>query len=302
MNCIFLRRGYGTSGDGVNYVEYIESSGTQYIDTGFKPNQDTRVVMDFQMLQASSTTAMFGARTSASSNNYAFCRTSSNFRSDYNKTYTQTWSGEVATRWTVDKNKNATTFNGSTQTYDAATFTCPNSMYLFAVNELGSARFQTYMKLYSCKIYDNGTLVRDYKPALDPDGVACLYDKVNKKYYYNIGTGTFTAGGSSGGGTAPTEYTIAVTGTGNSNYVYVTINGTKVTSAGSYTISPGNSISCNCQPNNVFSSGTITLNGTTVATAAYNSAAEYTFAPSGDCSIALTYSGSAACSIAITTT
>lgn len=113
--------------------------------------------------------------------------------------------------------------------------------------------------------------------------------------------GNKVGGGSSGGGTAPTEYTIAVTGTGNSNYVYVTINGTKVTSAGSYTISPGDSISCYCKPVNTFSSGTITLNGTTVATAAYNSAAEYTFAPSGDCSIALTYSGSAACSIAITT-
>ena len=31
---------------GYKRLEYIKSSGTQYIDTGFKPNQNTRVVMD----------------------------------------------------------------------------------------------------------------------------------------------------------------------------------------------------------------------------------------------------------------
>ena len=33
---------------GYTQYEYIESSGTQYIDTGFKPNQNTRTVIDFQ--------------------------------------------------------------------------------------------------------------------------------------------------------------------------------------------------------------------------------------------------------------
>ena len=35
-------------------LEYIQSSGTQYIDTGFKPNQDTRVVTKFDMIQTES--------------------------------------------------------------------------------------------------------------------------------------------------------------------------------------------------------------------------------------------------------
>lgn len=39
---------------------------------------------------------------------------------------------------------------------------------------------------------NNDALVRDYAPALDPDGVACLYDKVSEKYVYNAGTGSFT--------------------------------------------------------------------------------------------------------------
>ena len=48
-------------------LEYIESSGTEYIDTGFKPNQNTRVVMQFEPTAAySSITAFFGVRDVAS--------------------------------------------------------------------------------------------------------------------------------------------------------------------------------------------------------------------------------------------
>ena len=43
-------------------------------------------------------------------------------------------------------------------------------------------------------MYDNGVLIRDFRPCLDPDGVACLYDKVEKKYYHNAGSGEFIAG------------------------------------------------------------------------------------------------------------
>lgn len=41
------------------------------------------------------------------------------------------------------------------------------------------------MNIYDCKIYDNDVLVRDIIPVLDKNGVACMYDKVNKKFYYN---------------------------------------------------------------------------------------------------------------------
>ena len=50
-------------------------------------------------------------------------------------------------------------------------------------------------KIYSCRIYENEVLVRDFIPVKDTNEVACLYDRVENKYYYNKGTGTFTAGG-----------------------------------------------------------------------------------------------------------
>ena len=50
------------------------------------------------------------------------------------------------------------------------------------------------VKFYYLKLYDNDVLVRDFIPVLDPDGVPCMYDKVEGKFYYNAGTGQFIAG------------------------------------------------------------------------------------------------------------
>ena len=57
---------------GYTQVEYIESKSgeTQYIDTGFIPNQDTRVVLSAYNASTSSGWA-YGTWDSASSNQYA---------------------------------------------------------------------------------------------------------------------------------------------------------------------------------------------------------------------------------------
>ena len=49
-------------------------------------------------------------------------------------------------------------------------------------------------KWYYLKIYENDNLIRDYIPALDLGGVACMYKKLGKEFYYNAGTGSFIAG------------------------------------------------------------------------------------------------------------
>lgn len=182
--------------DRITYVRWLQSSGTQFFDTGFTPNNNTRVVMDIEILQTTtSTCAMFGARTSFDSNNYAFILVNGVLRSDYNKDYTQTWSVTITTRRVIDKNKETTTVDGTAKSYTNSSFQAPGNLYLLALNNNNkSAQWYTSAKLYSCQIYDDGTLVRDFWPCYDPDGVACLYDKVENKYYYNVGSGEFIAG------------------------------------------------------------------------------------------------------------
>lgn len=175
-------------------VEYIESSGNQFIDTGFKPNQDTKVVVDFHLIEGG-TKGIFGARTSFDSLTYIFIAISDNYRSDYNNTVGSIISvTNQLSRMTVVKDKNVTTIDGNSDAISYSSFQCEHSMYLFACNNSGSEYWQSKMRLYSCKIYDNGTLVRDFIPVKDASGVACLYDKVSQTYFYNAGTGSFTAG------------------------------------------------------------------------------------------------------------
>ncbi|MDY6152100.1 MAG: hypothetical protein SPI06_01690 [Terrisporobacter sp.] len=47
---------------------------------------------------------------------------------------------------------------------------------------------------YKVKIYDNGILVRDFIPIKTTTNIYGLWDKVNKVFYKNAGTGTFTGG------------------------------------------------------------------------------------------------------------
>ena len=182
-------------------VEYIQSSGTQYIDTGFKPNQDTRVVMDFELLAVVGQYAdpIFGVRTSASSKAYylwvsGYAVTTEQYQSGYNNGSTYPQVTRVG-RHKVDKNKNATTVDGVSVSSTYTSFTTDWNMLLFNSYNNGSIYGSTTkMKLYSCQIYDNDTLIRDFVPCKNSSGTVGLYDLVNSKFYTNAGTGTFTAG------------------------------------------------------------------------------------------------------------
>lgn len=184
----------------ISYVEYIQSNGNQYIDTGFKPNQNTRVVADYQFekVLANVWQGLFGARGS-SSQSYStpfalFLSPRSIHRSDFNDTVNFSSILNPTARHLIDKNKNSCTIDSFKVTNSLGSFQRDNTMYLFACQSGTLITEKAYAKIYSLKIYDNGTLIRDYLPALDPEGVACLYDKVNKTYAYNVGSGSFTAG------------------------------------------------------------------------------------------------------------
>ena len=63
--------------------------------------------------------------------------------------------------------------------------------------KLGSATYDWMgeYEQFDCagfKIYDGTTLVKDYRPALDPNNVACLYEELSGVYEYPS-TGTFIA-------------------------------------------------------------------------------------------------------------
>ena len=175
-------------------LEYIQSSGSQYINTGFKPNQDTKIsiTVDFPL---SGTTWLYGSRTSANSNSLGFlCESGSRYRFDYASS-TNALTVKPTGKFTIYSDKNKCYINGElvvTATY--TTFTSPVNMYIFNNNNNGSLSGGSSAKLYNCSIYDNGVLIRKFIPCKNASGTVGLYDSVNNQFYQNAGSGTFVAG------------------------------------------------------------------------------------------------------------
>ena len=238
-----------TNNAGYTYIDYIASTGTQYIDTKFKPNQNTRVVMDCMILSTNgSWQGIMSARDGSSSsygNNFSlWINTSNVFRTDYGVDNGPVL-GTVTLnkRILIDKNKATTTIDGTSITNPSTTFTCNYNLHLMTGYSGGTTEFPCSLKLYSCQIYDNGTLIRDFRPVIYPSTKKVgLWDRVNKKIYYSASSTTFLS---------PEEYenlvivptqanTLTYNGSAQSptwNYdsSKMTISSASATNAGTYT-------------------------------------------------------------------
>lgn len=181
---------------GYTELEYIQSSGTQYIDTGFKPNQDSRVVTKFDMIQTDTAwRKLWGSGSGSYDLDFALWNAGTTKLQSCYGTKTNNTVPITDMSLNVDANKNIWKYSGETITFDKNNFTCAYSMYIFNVNKDNSpAYLPGMMKLYLFKIYDNDVLVRDFIPCKNPSGTIGLYDSVNNQFYQNAGSGTFIAG------------------------------------------------------------------------------------------------------------
>lgn len=183
---------------GYTELEYIQSSGTQYIDTGFKPSGNSGIVVDYQQVGTISwQDPLFGARQSSSNTAFSMWLSS-------NVTYPQY--GNVSydakpisinnnTRLIYKLDKGIASCGDKTVSFSQLSFTSSYNLVLFSVNTGGTVDTRRISgKLYSCKIYDNDQIVRNFIPCKNPSGVVGLYDIVGNQFYQNNGTGSFTAG------------------------------------------------------------------------------------------------------------
>ena len=182
---------------GYMQVEYLQSSGTQYIDTGFTPNQDTRFVATIEHTAVAGPAYLFGARPhSSATKTFGLMCTGSKYRADYAANRVSfSLTGGITRDMVVDENKNAFILGSETITATYTSFTAPATMAIFGMNEETGFIYPSSMKFYGGQLYDNGTLVRDFVPAVNSVGIAGLYDLKNGFFYTNAGTGTFTTGG-----------------------------------------------------------------------------------------------------------
>jgi len=182
-------------------VEYIESSGTQAINSAYSllssnlkiettiftpsmPSSEQRVVDNIPSIDSKRfNLGLYSG--------YVF-----GFNAGNSSVISATYSGEqtldITMVYDYASSTKTLTVNGSS-TSSAYQSEINSALNIWVFGGDPGARFVG--KLYFCKLYDNGTLVRDFVPCYrKADGEIGLYDAVNDVFYTNQGTGTFAKG------------------------------------------------------------------------------------------------------------
>ena len=181
-------------------LEYIESTRTQYIDTGII--QDTLEFLVDMDISFSDVNTRPGFGVSRNSPMY-FCRASDG-RFEQNQAYTTVVSGldkRANLQWGKNPSDNRMKLS---VVVDDQQESLISSMYgvitnqnfiIFGNNIEGEASIILNGKIYFCKIYKENLLVFDGIPVKrKSDNVLGMYDLVTNTFFTNAGTGDFIAG------------------------------------------------------------------------------------------------------------
>lgn len=176
---------------GYTQLAYIKSSGAQYIDTGVAAAKDLKVEAIMDVDESSSWIMILGDYTSSK---YFSWWAKGNLAYAYfgSKDGTLTFSAGKHT-YIADGPNNKWGIDGTSITLEPASSDFSGTggtLYLFSVHN-GGSYIRASAKLYSCKIYKNGTLIRDFVPCRNASGTLGLYDLTNNRFYENAGSGDF---------------------------------------------------------------------------------------------------------------
>lgn len=185
-------------------VEYIQSSGSQYINTGVNPKIKPRVIMKMAMINPGDSdyfgnssingSAFFGNFSSYGLNFYRYGSTSA-LNTGISVKQNQWYEWDISQSVYLDGDLRYTTTN--TYTYN------PNQIN---ISIFKCRNYATYQLAYFI-LYDGEEKVREFYPCYrKSDGVIGLYDKVTNKFYPNNGNGVFIRGADIQSGTFIEEY------------------------------------------------------------------------------------------------
>lgn len=175
-------------------VDYIESTGTQYIDTGVKCLQTTtfEITNNFNILNE---IQLFGAFANSKRMHYGM---------NSSQIYMPTVTNGTTTEHIFNGDTQYHTYYLSTSQYKydntivaSGNFEFPTdfNFFLFARNNEGTVTNYCKSRLKKAKIYNNNVLICDFIPCYrKSDNEIGLYDLVNDVFYTNQGTGTFAKG------------------------------------------------------------------------------------------------------------
>lgn len=177
-------------------VEYLESDGNSFIDTGLKASSELGIFAHIQNSQ-NVKAMLFGGGDGIINKEFAFLGYSSDETSQYRfgTSYIENAKLDADIIYEFDNTQSHNIMKVGNLTYTApdGTFESSFNLILFGVNRKDVPNKSTGVRIYDFKIYQNFTLVRDFIP-VRIGNVGYMYDKVSKQLFANKGTGNFVLG------------------------------------------------------------------------------------------------------------
>lgn len=204
-----MQQGGSILPSGCQAISYLQSSETQWIDTEHICQANESIRLDFEILTPTKVTNIiaFGWRNQGTYRDayqcYINASNSSNIMLYYgiaNTSNAQIGKIEERINLHIDPNKqeiyvNENLWSGNRGWADQ--YGGNYSACLFTFNNLGRPNTSVIgnVRIYEYSIKNaDGEYVQHFIPIVDKNGVACMYDIVSKKYYYNKGSGEFIKG------------------------------------------------------------------------------------------------------------
>ena len=176
-------------------LEYIESTGTQYIMTDIIPTNDMGIYAKIKSSNVSSDLIFFGSKGSTD-NRFWIGNSSSKIYYGWNTAIPQASQRPIITTNDIFEikmnylNNRKTVFNNTDVQDNLATLTDNTfPIAIFAGNKQGSITAKSSIKLYNLKITKGDELKYNFIPCIrNRDNIAGLYDLINNKFYISNGT------------------------------------------------------------------------------------------------------------------
>ena len=191
---------------GFKRCKYLESTGTQIIDTLYHPIPiETRIEFEFtEMTEVDGTVALMGTRKQANNTDDGsfnlFQRVTGQgkgFRLDMVGGGWYTPPSQEKVKCVIDVNRDIISFGDKIITNRSGFhlnggMPTDGSFKLFSFDTAGKYQFSSAtIRIHSFSMYNKDIPVIDYVPCIDAAGVPCMYDTVSKQPFYNQGSGQF---------------------------------------------------------------------------------------------------------------
>lgn len=180
---------------GYTQLSHIEATGAQHFDSGVVPAENLRLELAFIPSETGQTdNAMFGA--SWSNDGFLLTAYKGNVRF-HSKGYYIDLTKDASGINTMSCSQTSVTINGVSHAMTGTgSDTQAHTIYLFWVGDQSSPNNKGHYKLLYCKMYAGETLIRDYVPSKNANGVVGLYDMVNNTFGGSATSSAFVAGSS----------------------------------------------------------------------------------------------------------